>query len=103
MRKSIDGLSGLVTLAGTHNPLSGDVYVFINRRGDKIKLLVWEGDGFWLLYKRLEKGTFDRPYSDRVRGLYDLSCEELIFLLGGIEMRGIKRRKRLGKNKIMLG
>jgi hypothetical protein len=55
-----------------------------------------------LLYKRLEKGTFDRPYSERVQGLYDLSYEELIFLLEGIEIRGMKRRKRL-KNKIILG
>ncbi|MDZ7359362.1 MAG: IS66 family insertion sequence element accessory protein TnpB [candidate division KSB1 bacterium] len=57
MRKSFDGLSGVVTSALGRDPASGDVYVFVNRRRDRLKLLVWDRTGFWLFYKRLEQGT----------------------------------------------
>ncbi len=62
MRKSFDGLSGLVINHLQQDPLSGDVYVFLNRRKNRIKLLLRDGDGFWIFYKRLEKGSFQIPY-----------------------------------------
>ena len=61
MRKSIDGLSQIVAASMGMNPLSGQVFVFIGRRRDRAKLLVWDRHGFWVLYKRLERGRFTRP------------------------------------------
>jgi transposase len=58
MRKSFDSLQGIVNNTLNRNALSGEVYIFINQRRGRIKLLVWDGNGFWLLYKRLEKGRF---------------------------------------------
>ena len=64
MRKSFDGLSAVVQNALGSNPLNGDVFIFINRRRDKIKLLHWQGISFTLYYKRLEEGTFEVPTYD---------------------------------------
>ena len=61
MRKSFDGLCGLVASGMKRDPLSGEVFVFINRRRTHIKLLVWDRSGFVLYYKRLEEGTFEIP------------------------------------------
>ena len=58
MRKSFDGLCALVSAMPDHDPLDGAAYIFTNKRRNRIKLLVWDGDGFWIFYKRLEKGTF---------------------------------------------
>ena len=62
MRKGFDSLSGMVTTVMQQNPLSGDIYIFFNRRRNKVKLLHWEGDGFGLYYKRLEKGLTRSRY-----------------------------------------
>lgn len=61
MRKSFDSLCGLVTAGLKRDPLSGEVFVFINRRRTHIKLLVWDRNGFVLFYKRLERGSFEIP------------------------------------------
>jgi transposase len=62
MRKSFDGLLGLISESLSSTPVSGDVFIFVNRRRDKIKLLHWQGAGFTLYYKRLEEdGTFEVP------------------------------------------
>lgn len=80
MRKSFDGLSGVVTSALGRDPTNGDVYVFVNRRRDRMKLLVWDHTGFWLFYKRLEQGTFQLPRHEAESTLCDwvkASCELL--------------------------
>jgi len=97
MRKSFDGLSGLIAHHTQHNIRSGDVYIFINKRADRIKLLQWEGTGFGLYYKRLEKGTFERPLIEADCTTRTLAWSELIMLLEGIQMSSIKRRKRYSK------
>lgn len=61
MRKSFDGLCNLVQTGLNRNPMSGEVYIFINHRRDRMKLLRWEQGGFILYYKRLESGTFEFP------------------------------------------
>ena len=61
MRKGFNGLCGLVRNEFLQNPLSGDVFIFINRPRNRIKLLHWQGDGFAIYYKRLEKGTYEMP------------------------------------------
>jgi len=94
MRKSFNGLFGIVSNALRSDPLSGDVYVFIDKRRDRLKLLFWDKGGFWIFYKRLEKGTFQRPVSASENDSVDLSYEELVMMLEGIDLNTIKRRTR---------
>ena len=91
-----DGLSGIVINELNGNPLSGDVYIFINKRRDRIKLLIWDRNGFWLLYKRLEEGLFQELFFQDSKGAY-ISYESLIMLLEGIDLNSVKRRKRYAK------
>ena len=90
MRKSFDALSGIVTGQMGKDVLSGDVYIFIGKSKDKIKLLVWEKGGFVLYYKRLEAGTFHLPKS----GQCILSYSELCLLIEGVEVEVKQRHKR---------
>ncbi len=98
MRKSFDGLSGLVEESLNSVPLSGDVFVFVNRRRDKIKLLHWQGVSFTLYYKRLEEGTFEVPsYSSEVFSI-ELSYTQIVMLIDGLTIKNIKKRKRYKPN-----
>jgi transposase len=94
MRKSFDGLSGIVTNERLGNPISGDVFIFINRRRDRIKFLVWDRSGFWLFYKRLEKGSFQIPPKLSERASIELSYDVLLMLVEGIDYTRVKRRPR---------
>ena len=97
MRKSFDGLSGLIRQNTKHELLGGDVFIFINRRSDRIKLLMWDVNGFALYYKRLEKGTFSKSVFSIDKTTVELKWSDLVMLLEGIEMSKIKRRKRYRK------
>ena len=94
MRKSFNGLSGLVRSELDRNPLLGDVFIFINRRRDKIKLLVWDRSGFIIFYKSLEQGTFELPPFNPGDKSCTLKWEELILILEGVELKSVRRRKR---------
>lgn len=95
MRKSFDGLSGLVRSGLGMDPASGDVYVFLNRRRDRLKLLLWQGDGFALYYKRLERGTFESPKPAAGNTpSHPLQWPELLLILQGIQLKNIQYRKR---------
>ena len=94
MRKSFDGLSGLVQNELQRNPLSGEVFIFISRRRNTIKLLHWESGGFVLYYKRLEQGTFEIPHYDLQTRSYQICWTELVMMIEGISMQRIKLRKR---------
>jgi transposase len=94
MRKSFDGLSGLVRSGLGMDPSNGDVYVFLNRRRDRLKLLVWQGDGFALYYKCLEQGTFEYPLRNGKEALDMLTWSELLLILQGVELRSVRLRKR---------
>ena len=94
MRKSFDGLCGIVVNEFNHDPQSGYVYLFINRRRDRIKLLVWDRSGFWLLYKRLEQGIFKSPVRLDQKGAVSISYEHLVMLLEGLDVSQIKLKKR---------
>jgi transposase len=87
--KSFDGLCGLVTSALSRNPASGEVYVFVNRRRDRMKLLVWDRSGFWIFYKRLEQGTFQLPATTTP----ELPYETLLMMLEGIDLAAARRRR----------
>jgi transposase len=93
MRKGINGLNGLIREYLQQDPMSGDVFIFLNKRRDRIKLLMWDRTGYAMYYKQLEKGTFELPGSGKMGGL-ELSWSELAMLLDGIELGSIKRRKR---------
>ena len=81
MRKSFDGLVGLVRGAMHEDPLSGDLFVFVNRRGNYLKLIYWDRTGFALFAKRLERGRFAIPGQD---GTQNLSSAQLGLILDGI-------------------
>jgi len=94
MRMSFDALSGLVRNNLGNNPTSGEVFIFINRRRDKIKLLHWQGSGYLLYYKRLEKGTFELPRYDASVGSITLSYSQLVMIIEGLSIKNLHRRKR---------
>jgi len=99
MRKSFDSLAGLIEQELGEDPLSGDLFVFRSRRGDRLKLLYWDADGLAIWYKRLEEGTFVFPpaSADRVKiGAHGMVIRpaELAMLLDGIDLANVKRRKR---------
>lgn len=98
MRKSFDGLSGIVQTHFSHALLSGDVFIFLNRRRDRIKLLMWDVSGFAIYYKRLERGTFESPLYSTDQSSVELTWSELVMLLEGIELKSVKRRKRYVKS-----
>lgn len=90
MRCGIYSLAGLVANSLKQNPLSGDVFIFIGKAGNQIRLLQWDRDGYALYIKRLETGTFERPGGDR----FQLSPQELMLILQGIKLKSVQLRKR---------
>lgn len=95
MRKSIDGLAALVQESFGLNPFEPSLFLFCGKHRDRIKALLWEGDGFVLLYKRLENGNFKWPKSEEQ--LRPLSLQEFKWLMEGLEInqpRAIKTAKQ---------
>ena len=92
MRKGFDGLSGLVRNHLQQDPLTGDVFVFVSKARTHIKLLYWDGDGFVLYYKRLEKGRFDFPMS--TGNTRELRRDEMLMLLEGVVLAKTTRKAR---------
>lgn len=94
MRKGYDGLSGLVRNEFKKDPLLGDVFIFLSRTRNKIKLLHWQGDGFCIYSKRLEKGTFEIPKEKTMAASLEITPHQLQFILEGIVLSSIKKRVR---------
>ena len=93
MRKSFDGLLGLVREAFVdEDPLSGDLFLFVNRRRDRLKVLMWDRDGLVIWYKLLEAGTFQLPAGDQPT--LELTSQQWAMLLGGIDLNSARLRKR---------
>lgn len=92
MRRSFDGLAALAEQVIRHDPLSGHLFVFRGRRGDRLKILWWDRDGYALWYKRLEAGTFRFP-SDAAEAK-EIAPADLALILEGIDVDAAKRRKR---------
>lgn len=99
MRKSFDGLCGLVQAHMDQGALSGCVFVFINKRRDKIKLLHWMGSGFILYYKRLEEGTFEVPVYGLENASLSLTYIQLVMLIDGISITNLVKRSRYSSTK----
>lgn len=92
MRKGIDGLCGLIRNQLGKDPLSGELFVFLSRCRSRVKILLWDTDGFALYHKRLERGTFEMP-----EGTHDhqaITAEQLNFILAGVSLKNIKFRTR---------
>lgn len=96
MRKSFDGLTGLVTTHLRMNPQTDGAFIFVNKSRNRMKILVWDRHGFWLMYKRLESGRFQVPPVEQQHspsGLR-LSGEQLLMIIEGIDLASVRRRKR---------
>lgn len=93
MRKAIDGLAALVEQSFQLNPYENNLYLFCGRRRDRIKALYWQGDGFLLLYKRLESGSFQWPRDEQA--VRNISKQELRWLLEGLAIDQPKAVKKL--------
>lgn len=97
MRKNFDGLVGLITSGLGKDPVHDGAFVFVNKRRDKMKILLWDRHGFWLLYKRLEAGCFQVPPIETILHnpeAQNITYEQLIMIIEGIDLSSIKRRKR---------
>jgi transposase len=92
MRKSFEGLFGLVRDRLGCDPLSGHVFVFANLQRNRLKLLFWDGSGLWVCAKRLEKGRFRWPEAAAGQSRVRVTQEELALLLGGIDLAQTRRR-----------
>lgn len=99
MRKGFNGLSGLVRNELDQDPMSGAVFIFINRRRNKMKLLVWEDSGFVLYYKQLQQGTFELPRPQQGQQSWTLTWHDLVLMLEGVVLSSIKKRKRFSLDK----
>jgi transposase len=103
MRKSFDGLQGMVREFLGQDPLSGHLFLFLNRRRDRVKVLLWERDGLVIWYKRLEAGTFQQLDPAACAGPasgaagVELTTTELMLLLTGVDLASARRRKRYAR------
>jgi len=92
LRKSFDSLAELVRQQLASDPLSGQLFVFRNKRSDRVKLLYWDEDGFVIVYKRLEAGTFRFPSA--ADGGIEIRAADLQMLLDGVDLASVKRQRR---------
>ena len=94
LRRGFDGLAAATRQLILEEPLSGAIFAFLNRRRNRMKLLVWEPSGYWLLYKRLERGQFTLPREPELgRRHIVIEATDLALMLEGIDLRGARRRK----------
>lgn len=94
MRKSYNGLSGVVRQGLGRDPLSGEVFIFMNRRRMIMKLLVWDRSGWVIWSKRLEVGTFELPRRSADGQGLQVRWEELVMILEGVKLGSVRKRKR---------
>jgi transposase len=94
LRKGFDALSGLVTTAFGQDPTSGHLFLFVNRRHDRLKILYWDRDGLAIWYKRLETGSFQLPTITRDATSIELTPTQLSLILSGIDLRFARQRRR---------
>jgi transposase len=95
LRKGFDALCGLVTTAFGQDPTSGHLFLFVNRRRDRMKILYWDRDGLAIWYKRLENpGTFQIPTTATKAASIEMTPTQLSLILSGIDLRSARQRKR---------
>lgn len=97
MRKGFDGLAGLITSRMKQDPLCGALFLFRNRRRDRLKVMYWDRDGMAIWYKRLERGCWQLPCDGPARvesGSVQITAEQLELLLRGIDLNSVRHRAR---------
>lgn len=94
LRKGFDGLSAVVQAVFDRNVLDGHLFLFLNRRRDRVKLLWWDRDGLAIFYKRLERGTYEIPRSAPGVKRLQLDATQLALLLSGVQLSSVKHRRR---------
>lgn len=94
MRKSYNGLSGVVRSRLGSDPLSGDLFLFSNRLRNRLKILYFDTSGMWVFAKRLERGTFAWPQEEVGKDRIELRYEELMLLLNGLETGELRERRK---------
>lgn len=94
MRMGFDGLSGLVVSRLREDPRSGDLFIFLNKPRNRAKMLRWEPGGFVLFYKRLERGTFERPPVRKPGLSQSIEYGELAMMVTGFSMKNARKRRR---------
>lgn len=99
LRKSIDGLAAIVQMRFKLNPFSNSLFIFCNKNKDKIKILQWEHSGFWLYYKRLEKGHFKWPNDQNE--VKTITQRELMWLLDGLSLEQPKALKEVHERALI--
>jgi transposase len=99
MRCSFDRLAELASSVTGQDPLSGHLFLFRSRGGDRLKVLYWDADGYALWYKRLEEGTFKLPKVEEGARSVQLRASELAMMLDGIDLKSVKRVKRYQRKK----
>lgn len=99
MRCGFDRLAELARVVTNQNPMDGHLFLFRSRGGDRLKMLLWEKDGFVLWYKRLEEGVFKLPRIEPGQMSVELRASELAMMLDGIDLKSIKRVKRYQRKK----
>jgi transposase len=100
MRRSLDGLAALTREVIREDPLSGHLFVYFNRRRDRVKILFWDRSGMCLYYKRLEKGTFHLSAFENDSSRAEIESAELALILEGIDLANAKRRPRFVPRRI---
>lgn len=100
MRRSFDGLHALVTSVMQLDVFAGHLFVFSNRRRDRVKILSWDRDGLVVWAKRLEEGTYAMPFSECGEVRREITAQELAALLSGIDLSQAKRRKRYQRSSV---
>jgi transposase len=94
LRKGFDALCGLVTTAFGQDPTSGHLFLFVNRRRDRMKILYWDRDGLVIWYKRLEIGSFQTPATATKAASIEMTPTQLALILSGIDLKSARQRKR---------
>lgn len=94
MRRSFDGLAAMVREFLGADPLSGHLFVFRSKRGDRLKMLYWMGDGLAIWYRRLEKGTFRFPAPPVDGGSIEIRAADLTMILDGVDLSTVRRQER---------
>ncbi|GAC1420270.1 MAG: IS66 family insertion sequence element accessory protein TnpB [Flavisolibacter sp.] len=99
MRKGFDSLCGIISGELGRQVTGGDAFIFINRPRTHLKLLLWEPDGFTIVYRRLEKGAFEVPQFNLDQDSLQITSDQLHFILKGIKISSLKYRKRYGHSE----
>jgi transposase len=100
MRRSFDGLHALVENTLQLDAFAGHLFVFANRRRDRVKILYWDRDGFAIWGKRLEEGTYAMPFGAEAEGRREITAQELGALLSGIDLSQARRRRRYERKSL---